>query len=95
MFATHNGLSKNYEVSCEELDFLADAVRNDENVLGARMMGGGFGGCTINLVKKDAVDGIIERVAKEYKEKFNIKLEAYKIKISKGTSVYKNEHAGI
>lgn len=95
MFATHDGLSKNYEVSCEELDFLADAVRNDENVLGARMMGGGFGGCTINLVKKDAVEGIIDRVSKEYKEKFNIKLEAYKIKISKGTSLYTQEHAGI
>jgi galactokinase len=95
MFATHNGLSKNYEVSCEELDFLADAVRNDENVLGARMMGGGFGGCTINLVKKDAVDATIERVAAAYKEKFNIKLEAYKIKIANGTSVYTSEHAGI
>jgi galactokinase len=95
MFATHDGLSKNYEVSCEELDFLADAVRNDENVLGARMMGGGFGGCTINLVKKDAVNGIIERVSQEYKEKFNIKLEAYKVKISKGTSQYTTEYAGI
>lgn len=95
MFATHDGLSKNYEVSCEELDFLADAVRNDENVLGARMMGGGFGGCTINLVKKDAVNRIIERVSQEYKEKFNIKLEAYKVKISKGTSQYTTEYAGI
>ena len=95
MFATHDGLSKNYEVSCEELDFLADAVRNNENVLGARMMGGGFGGCTINLVKKDAVNAIIERVSQEYKEKFNIKLEAYKVKISKGTSQYTTEYAGI
>ncbi|MFP9100317.1 galactokinase [Flavobacterium sp. RHBU_24] len=88
MYATHNGLSKNYEVSCEEIDFLVDAVRADETVLGARMMGGGFGGCSINLVKKDAADALIARVAKEYKEKFNIKLEAYKVKVAKGTSLY-------
>jgi galactokinase len=95
MYATHNGLSKNYEVSCEEIDFLVDAVRTDENVLGARMMGGGFGGCSINLVKKDAADALIARVAKEYKEKFNIKLEAYKVKVAKGTSLYTSQHAGI
>lgn len=90
MFKTHDGLSKNYEVSCEEIDFLVDAVRNDENVLGSRMMGGGFGGCSINLVKKEAINGLIERVSKEYKEKFNINLEAYKIKIAKGSTAYKN-----
>lgn len=95
MYATHTGLSKNYEVSCEEIDFLVDSVRNDENVLGARMMGGGFGGCSINLVKKEAVNGLIERISKEYKEKFNIKLEAYKVKIAKGTTLYTEEHAGI
>ena len=89
MFKTHNGLSKNYEVSCEEIDFLVDAVRNDENVIGARMMGGGFGGCSINLVKKEAVNGLIERVSKEYKEKYNISLKAYKVKIAKGTTLYK------
>jgi galactokinase len=95
MYATHTGLSKNYEVSCEEIDFLVDSVRNDENVLGARMMGGGFGGCSINLVKKEAVNGLIERISKEYKEKFNIKLEAYKVKIAKGTTLYTEAHAGI
>ena len=95
MFKTHDGLSKNYEVSCEELDFLVDAVREDENVIGARMMGGGFGGCTINLVKKEAVNGLIERVSKEYKEKYNITLKAYKVKVAKGTTLYKEEHAGI
>ena len=95
MFKTHDGLSKNYEVSCEEIDFLVDAVRNDENVIGARMMGGGFGGCSINLVKKDAVDGLVARVKQEYKEKYNINLEAYKVKIAKGTTLYKEQHAGI
>lgn len=89
MLATHDGLSKEYEVSCEETDFLVDAVRNDNNVLGARMMGGGFGGCTINLVKKGYEDELIERVTKEYKARFNIELKAYKVEISGGTCKYK------
>ncbi|WP_159799712.1 galactokinase [Flavobacterium sp. MK4S-17] len=89
MLETHDGLSQNYEVSCEELDFLVDAVRNDKNVLGARMMGGGFGGCSINLVKKGTEDELIERVSREYKAKYHIALEAYKVKIAKGTSLYK------
>lgn len=89
MYKTHEGLSKNYEVSCEEIDFLVDAVRADENVIGSRMMGGGFGGCSINLVKKEAVNGLIERVSKEYKEKYNITLKAYKVKVAKGTTLYK------
>ncbi|GLB50356.1 galactokinase [Neptunitalea lumnitzerae] len=95
MFETHHGLSENYEVSCEEIDYLVSLVENDENVIGSRMMGGGFGGCSINLVKKEAVDGIIEKASKLYKEKFNIDLEAYKIAISQGTTIYKDEHASI
>ena len=66
MFATHEGLSQNYEVSCPELDFLIDCVKTNPAVLGARMMGGGFGGCTINLVKKKAVAGLIEEVKQKY-----------------------------
>ena len=62
MFQSHDGLSKEYEVSCRELDFLVDAVRNNPNVLGARMMGGGFGGCTINIVKEEAIDGLTKRL---------------------------------
>jgi galactokinase len=89
MFATHDGLSQGYEVSCEEIDFVVDAVRNDNNVLGSRMMGGGFGGCSINLVKKGSEDALIERVSAEYKTKFGITLKPYKIKISKGTTLYK------
>ncbi len=89
MFATHEGLSKEYEVSCDEIDFLVDAVRQDENVLGSRMMGGGFGGCSINLVKKGSENSIIERIKADYKAKFGITMKAYKIKISKGTSLYK------
>lgn len=66
MFATHEGLSKNYEVSCPELDFLIECVKDHPAVLGARMMGGGFGGCTINLVRKEAIPDLIKEVAEKY-----------------------------
>jgi galactokinase len=89
MTETHHGLSKEYEVSCPEIDFLVDMVSNDKTVIGARMMGGGFGGCAICLVQKGSENGIIERTFKAYQGKFGIALQAYKIKISKGTSVYK------
>lgn len=89
MSETHQGLSKEYEVSCDEIDFLVDAVQHEKSVLGARMMGGGFGGCSINLVEKGSENDLIERVTKQYQEAFGIQLKAYKIKISKGTSHYK------
>lgn len=85
MTETHEGLSKEYEVSCNEIDFLVDAVRDEAGVLGARMMGGGFGGCAIVLVRKDLQDALIHKVAVAYLSKFNVKLEAYKVRISGGT----------
>lgn len=88
MTATHEGLSKEYEVSCEEIDFLVDAVQNEQSVLGARMMGGGFGGCSINLVEKGAENELIARVSENYRNAFGIELNAYKVKISKGTMLY-------
>ena len=87
MFATHDGLSKEYEVSCKELDFLVDQVRHDENVLGARMMGGGFGGCTINLVKEEAVADLINRLTPVYNQKMGLDLNAYVVSIENGTSI--------
>lgn len=89
MSEAHHGLSKEYEVSCEEIDFLVDAVSNEKTVLGARMMGGGFGGCSINLVEKGTEDELIEKISKQYKEAYGIDLKPYKIKIAKGTSEYK------
>jgi len=86
MYQTHQGLSKWYEVSCKELDFLVDAVKNEEAVLGARMMGGGFGGCTINLVKKDTVESVIQKVSAAYQEKMQKELKAYVVQIEGGTS---------
>jgi len=90
MSQTHIGLSKEYEVSCDELDFLVDAVQNEKSVLGARMMGGGFGGCSINLVKKGSENELIKKITDQYKTAFGIDLKSYKVKISKGTSIVKN-----
>jgi len=87
MFVTHEGLSKQYEVSCEELDFLVDGVKGNPAVLGARMMGGGFGGCTINLVKENAIDTLVASVEEAYKNKFGIQLKHYIASIEDGTSV--------
>jgi galactokinase len=84
MFATHDGLSKLYEVSCPELDFLADFAKDEPAILGARMMGGGFGGCTINLIKKDAVEEVAARISKKYKAQFNIDTEVYRTSASNG-----------
>lgn len=84
MYETHEGLSQEYEVSCPELDFLVEQTIHLETVLGARMMGGGFGGCTINLVRNDAVDTFIEKMAIAYKQAFNKELVSYKVNITNG-----------
>ena len=89
MTQTHQGLSKEYEVSCDEIDFLVAAVANDEKVLGARMMGGGFGGCSINLVEKGYEKELIEKISEQYRLQFGIELKSYKVKISNGTTEYK------
>ena len=88
MFDTHHGLSKEYEVSCPELDFLVEQVKDDPSVLGARMMGGGFGGCTINLVKEEAVNDLIERITPQYKAAMQLDMKSYVIALENGTSVF-------
>ncbi|MCV9389404.1 galactokinase [Reichenbachiella ulvae] len=77
MFATHEGLSKKYEVSCKELDILYDIAQENENIIGARMMGGGFGGCTINLIKSSEVEKTIEVVVEKYKALTDVDLKYY------------------
>lgn len=91
MFETHEGLSKEYEVSCAEVDFLVDFVKNKKQVIGSRMMGGGFGGCSINLVEKGSEKALFEFLSKAYREQFGIALSYYKVKISKGTSKVKRK----
>jgi galactokinase len=87
MFETHKGLSKDYEVSCQELDFLVEAVTDNSDVLGARMMGGGFGGCTINLVKEHAIQHLIGNVSDQYFKSFNKELTPYVAQTEDGTSI--------
>ena len=90
LYATHDGLSKLYEVSCTELDFIADACKKEEDVIGARMMGGGFGGCVIALVNEQSVNTIIERISKQYQQKFAHEMKAYITQLKDGASSIKN-----
>lgn len=85
MFRTHFGLSKEYEVSCAELDLLVSAVEHHPAVLGARMMGGGFGGCTINLVREDAVEELVEGIRHSYQDQTGLELTYYVADIENGT----------
>ncbi len=83
IYATHDGLSKDYEVSCEELDFLINVAR-ECGVTGSRMMGGGFGGCTINLVKDEIHDAFIQTAVEKFKAKYGINPEVIDVVISDG-----------
>lgn len=89
MFQTHDGLSKDYAVSCNELDYLVDAVRNNDDVLGARMMGGGFGGCTINLVKESAIEALVDAIAPAYEKAMQLPLTHYIAAVGSGTNLYR------
>jgi galactokinase len=68
LYESHAGLQYDYEVSCRELDLLVKLVKEETFVLGARMMGGGFGGCTINIIHKDSIDALLEKIGPVYKE---------------------------
>ena len=83
MYETHHGMSRLYEVSCEELDFLNDLAR-EFGVTGSRVMGGGFGGCTINLLKEELHDSFIAEVKKRYEAKYGIQPKFYDVVISDG-----------
>ena len=83
MYETHYGMSKLYEVSCEELDFLND-IAKECGVTGSRVMGGGFGGCTINLVKDELYDNFIAKAKAAFKEKFGHEPKVYDVVISDG-----------
>lgn len=87
IYASHEGLQHQYKVSCEELDFLVAQAKANKHVLGARMMGGGFGGCTINLVAKDQSGAFTSKVSKAYKDKFNKDCSIYYVELSNGTGI--------
>ncbi|MEO7043970.1 MAG: galactokinase, partial [Ferruginibacter sp.] len=84
MFETHEGLSKLYNVSCEELDFLMEQAKSNPAVIGSRLMGGGFGGCTINIIKEEEAADFVKRVSHHYQQKFGIEPEAYFVNTADG-----------
>ncbi len=89
LYQSHDGLSNKFKVSCKELDFLVEQTKSNKNILGARMMGGGFGGCTINLIKKTEVANFKKEIDTNFKNEFNRDCSIYQVKLSKGTRVVK------
>ena len=83
MYETHYGLSKEYEVSCEELDFLND-IAKECSVTGSRIMGGGFGGCTINLVAEELYDNFVTTAVSKFQEKYGKKPVVINVVIGDG-----------
>lgn len=88
LFDTHDGLSNEYEVSCPELDMLVATAKDDDSIIGSRLMGGGFGGCTINLIKKGEENEVKNKFSSLYLDIFGIELKFYDVKIANGTSLY-------
>lgn len=87
MNASHVSLRDDYEVSCEEIDVLVDLAWETPGVIGSRITGGGFGGCTVSIVENDAVDNFIESIGKKYKEKVGHEAEFYVVEIGDGAHV--------
>lgn len=87
MNASHVSLRDDYEVSCEEIDILVDLAWQIPGVIGSRITGGGFGGCTVSIVKNDAVDHFIDTIGKQYKEKVGHEAEFYVVDIGDGAHV--------
>ena len=88
MNASHNGLRDDYEVSCKELDLLTDIARSITGVIGSRMTGAGFGGCTVSIVHKDALETFHARVKQEYHEQIGIEPEIYRCRVGDGAQVF-------
>jgi galactokinase len=86
IYQSHYSLQHNYSVSCKELDYLVDFTKDKDYILGSRMMGGGFGGCTISIIAKNHVQDFIQEVAKSYKKQFNLDLSPYSVSIENGAS---------
>lgn len=86
---SHLSLRDDFEVSCPELDFLVESALQMEGVLGARMMGGGFGGCTINIVREEAMERIMEELSQGYDRRFSLIPEFYVCEASEGASILK------
>lgn len=85
--ASHVSLRDDYEVSCEEVDLLVELAWKQPGVLGARITGGGFGGCTVNIVRNDAVDAFKTVLTKEYKKAYGLDAEIYVVDVGSGAGV--------
>ena len=90
MYASHEGLRIKYQVSCQELDKLVEIAKSVEGVIGSRMMGGGFGGCTITLLRKDALKKFKKAIRIGYVPPQGKNLEIIEVNIGKGTRRIKN-----
>jgi galactokinase len=89
MYETHTGLSKLYEVSCPELDLIVESCTKDSYIIGARMMGGGFGGCVIALVQTTELETVYNRINAVYENTFGRSMGKYVMQIGDGTRVLK------
>ncbi len=87
MYGSHAGLSLDYEVSCPELDILVELARPLPGVLGARMLGGGFGGCTINLVEADAIPAFRQTMTEQYRQRTGLETQIHVCRIEGGTGL--------
>lgn len=87
LYASHLGIKEQFNISSEELDFLVDNAKDNHDVIGARMMGGGFAGCTINIVKKEGLQSFQNKIKKSYKEHFNSNCSFYMVNLSEGTRI--------
>ena len=86
MFETHDGLTHEYAVSCPEIDFLVNQARQRPEIIGARLMGGGFGGCTLNLIRSGTEDDVVFDISQAYLEEFEISPAIYFVQTADGTS---------
>lgn len=92
LYESHEGQRMKYEVSCPELDFLVEFSKSEPLILGARMVGGGFGGCTVNLIHESAVNQFLDKVSRAYMLKFGIELSHFTTVPSEGTSLLNNNN---
>lgn len=88
MYQSHRGLQYSYEVSCPQLDFMVDYSEEKDFIYGSRMMGGGFGGCTINLIEREKIDSYVKEIREAYFKEFNIKMDAISVSPGSGTTIH-------
>ncbi len=85
LYESHKGLSEQYKVSCDELDFLVKEAKKSKAIIGARMMGGGFGGCIINIIEKNKKEQCVDEITRAYQEQFNHNCSVYEVTLENGT----------